>query len=340
MLTTLLSRSKEDSQARMDPDSSAAVANAVANRWRLPPLDSLRAFEAAARRLSFTAAAEELCVTQGAISQRIKALEYELRVSLFRRLPRRLELTPDGERLARGVRQGLDNIISAIGAIDRQSGAGVLTVSVLPSFARRWLMPRLPRFRDRYPEIEVQILAEGCPVDLAQSGLDAALRFGHGAYPGLHATQLMGDSVVPVCSPEFLARRGPIRSVDDLLALPLIHDTTTETDHSNSDWRSWLIHIGAGRHPPGAGLRFDQADLVVDAAVLGLGAALARTSLVAGELASGQLVRALPHATPTAFSYYLLCRPQSATCPRVSRFREWLVEESQPRVQLETQHAA
>jgi LysR family glycine cleavage system transcriptional activator len=320
----------------MDSDLPATGVAASPRRRRLPPLESLRAFEAVARQLSFTAAAAELCVTQSAVSQRVRALEDELHVTLFLRLPRRLELTPDGERLARGVRQGLDHMVSALGAIDRESGSGVLAVTVLPSFARRWLMPRLPRFRARHPEIEVQILAEGRAIDLLQSGPDAALRFGHGAYPGLHATQLMADSVVPVCSPEFLARRGPIGSVEDILVLPLIHDTPTETDHSKSDWQSWLIQVGAGRKPLSPGLRFDQADMVVDAALLGLGIALARTSLIADELDSGRLVIAYPHTAPTAFSYYLLCRPQSATCPRIERFRDWLLEECKPRVPLET----
>jgi len=296
---------------------------------RMPPLDALRAFEAAARRLSFTDAAEELHVTQGAVSQRIKALELSLGVRLFRRLTRQLELTPDGQRLARGVREGLSHIIKALADIDHKSVAGALTVSVLPSFARRWLLPRLPRFHRRHPEIDVQILAEGRTVDLNVTGLDAAIRFGHGRYPGLHAAYLMADSVVPVCSPNLLTEHPvKIEAAEDILSLPLLHDTPTETDHSKSDWVSWLTHLAVPPRRLTSGLRFDQADMVIEAAVLGLGVALARTSLIADEMTAGRLVYAYPRAAPTAFSYYFVSRPGCSSCPRVLRFREWLAEEA------------
>src|SRR5215469_7454612 len=227
------------------------------NCSRMPPLDSLRAFEAAARRLSFTQAAEELYVTQGAVSQRVKALENDLKVQLFRRLTRRLELTAEGERLALGVREGLERIVNAIADIDSQAKGRALTVSVLPSFAARWLMPRLPRFHELHPEIDVQVVADGRPLDLDLSGLDSAIRFGHGKYPGLQTVYLMPDSVVPVCSPKLLAGRAPIRTVADLMALPLLHDTPTESDHSKSDWASWLAHVGAPPVRLDSGLRFN-----------------------------------------------------------------------------------
>jgi LysR family transcriptional regulator, glycine cleavage system transcriptional activator len=295
---------------------------------RLPGLDSLRAFEAAARRLSFTDAAEELHVTQGAVSQRIKALELTLGIRLFRRLPRQLELTSDGAHLARGVREGLSQIVRAIAEIDHKSATGTLTVSVLPSFMRRWLMPRLPRFHERYPGIDVQILAEGLPVDLNMRGLDAAIRFGHGRYPGLHTTYLMADSVVPVCSPKLLAEHPRrIETAEDVLSLPLLHDTPTETDLSKSDWASWLTHLGVPSKRLTSGLRFDQADLLIEAAVLGLGVALVRTSLIADDISSGRLIYAHSRAAPTAFSYYFLSSAGSSSHPRVICFRAWLAAE-------------
>ncbi|HTZ79838.1 MAG TPA: transcriptional regulator GcvA [Stellaceae bacterium] len=312
----------------MRRDRPAAVSAKASSLRRQPPLDSLRAFEAAARRLSFTEAAEELHVTQGAVSQRIKSLEHDLHVPLFRRLTRSLELTPWGERLFRGIRPGLDRIANALAEFDVQSETGALTVSVLPSFARLWLMPRLPRFRALHPEIDVQVLADGQAVDLNLSGPDVAIRFGHGKYPGLAATYLMPDSVQPVASPNLLARHPVIETVEDLIALPLIYDTPTESDHSKSDWRSWLTHLGAGAIALPPGLGFNQADLAIDAALLGLGVALARTSLIAEELASGRLLPAYPYAAPTAYAYYLLCRPWSAGRPRIARFRDWLLGET------------
>jgi LysR family glycine cleavage system transcriptional activator len=294
----------------------------------LPPLDALRAFEAAARRLSFTEAAEELHVTQGAISQRVKALELDLGTPLFRRLTRRLELTPDGERLARGVREGLDHIVGALAGIDRNAVAGALTISVLPSFASRWLMPRLPLFHALHPEVELYVLAAAQPVDLNLNGIDGAIRFGHGRYPGLRATYLMADSVAPVCAPGLLERYPPIRTVGDLAALPLLHDTPTESDPSMSDWASWLTHVGAPPIRFSSGLRFNQADLTIEAAVRGLGVALARTSLIGDDLAQRRLVFAYPRAAPTAYTYYFVCRPESHSCPRITHFREWLMAEA------------
>ena len=163
--------------------------SAPGSRTRPPSLDALRVFEAAARHASFTRAAEELHVTQAAVSHRIRALETELGVTLFRRLTRRLELTADGDWLAQGVREGLERIVRAVSDLDRRSDAGPLTVSMLPSFASRWLIPRLPRFHRAHPEIEVRVLADGDSVDLiADIGTDLAIRFGRGDYPGLSVT--------------------------------------------------------------------------------------------------------------------------------------------------------
>jgi LysR family glycine cleavage system transcriptional activator len=301
-------------------------------RARLPALDALRVFEAAARHASFTKAANEMCVTQAAVSHRIQALEVELGVVLFRRLTRRLELTAEGERLALGVRDALERIARTVGELDRRADSGPLKVSMLPSFASRWMIPRLPRFQAEHPEILVQINAEDHSVDLwAGHGADLAIRYGRGHYPGLSTIPLMPDSIAPVCSPAFLAVHGPVASVDDLLDLPLLHDTDAEQDDSGSGWRSWLTHVGAPSDDPrlAGGPRLSHAHFVIEAALLGQGVAMARTSLVAEDLAAGRLVRPLPQIAATVYRYYLVCRFDVAEQRKVACLRDWLLAEAQ-----------
>jgi LysR family glycine cleavage system transcriptional activator len=295
---------------------------------RLPSLDSLRAFEAAARHLSFTKAGEELHVTQSALSHRISALEEELGIKLFRRLTRKLELTPAGETLAAGVRRGLAEISRSVGAIDRKSGAEPLTVTALPSFATRWLVPRLPRFRTVCPDVEVRISADPALVNFNATDVDLAVRFGPGIYPGLHVVKLMGDSVFPVCSPALLAQRGAINSPAQLADWPLLHDMPTEHDGSGSGWSHWLRHVGAGDLSSEEGLRFNQAVLALEAAANGLGVALVRRSLIGDDLASGRLVRLLPHEAPTNFAYFFVCLPEAIERPAIGAFCKWLVAEA------------
>jgi LysR family glycine cleavage system transcriptional activator len=300
------------------------------SRARLPPLASLRVFEAAARHLSFTKAAEELHVTQAAVSHRIQTLEAELGVTLFHRLTRKLVLTREGRRLAAGVRDGLERIVRAVGELDRHGDAGPLTVSMLPSFASRWLVPRLGAFHRVHPGIEVRVMADAHPVDLvADQTTDLAIRFGRGRYPGLVVTLLAPDSIGPVCSPQLLAQRGRVDSVDALLNLPLLLDSEAEDDDSATGWTSWLAHLGfAGGDPRlEIGPRFSQAHLAIEAAILGHGVAMSRTSLAGDELASGRIVRPLPQTAPAAFRYFLVCRPEVAQWKKVVCFREWLAAE-------------
>lgn len=293
---------------------------------RLPSLDSLRAFEVAARHLSFTRAAGELNVTQSALSHRVQALEDELGVALFRRLPRRLELTVEGEALAAGVRRGLVEIRRSLAAIDRSAAGGPLVVSVLPSFAQRWLVPRLARFRARQPEVEVAVMGDPGLADLRAGRADVAIRFGLGRYPGLHVVRLMEDSLFPVASPALVPR--PLDTPADLARMTLLHDLAAENDASGSDWRSWLQSVGAPEVPCDGGPRFNQAYLLLEAAASGLGVALGRRTLVEADLRSGRLVRVLPHEAPCAFSYYIVCLPEAADRPAVVAFRDWLFEEA------------
>jgi len=306
---------------------------------RLPSLDALRAFECAARHASFTKAAEELHVTQSALSHRISALERELGMVLFRRLTRRLELSPAGEVLARGMRRALDEITQAVGDMQLDRVSRPLTVSVLPSFAMRWLIPRLARFQALHPEIEVRVIAEAGISTLRGGAADLGLRFGRGRYPDLQATKLMPDSLFPVCSPALQKQIGRIASPADIARYPLLFDHEAENDSSGTGWASWLRQVGAPEVPCKEGLRFNRADLMLEAAASGLGLALARRSLVLADLAAGRLVRALPHEAPTLYDYSLVCQPEMADRPAVAAFRDWLLVEAAETVQESTVRA-
>jgi LysR family glycine cleavage system transcriptional activator len=299
----------------------------VSDMTRLPPLESLRIFAVAARHLSFTKAAEELHLTQSAVSHRIKALEESLGVVLFNRLTRRLELTVAGRPFAHTIGRAINQIERGIGELNRTRGARVVTITMLPSVASRWLIPRLTRFRGLHPDVEVQVIADSRLRDLRAEGIDLALRFGRGPYPGYAVTALMPDRVFPVCSPRFAADR--IETIDQLFKLPLLHDSTTEGDGSASDWRSWLDHLGRPDVGCSGGQRFSDASLLINAAVSGLGVALARASLVADYMVTGTLVCPLPLATPTAFTYFLLALPEAAALPKIVQFREWLRAEAE-----------
>ena len=312
------------------PKTAEMCAHVSKLRARLPALETLRVFETAARHASFTKAAGELHVTQGAVSQRVQGLEAELGVALFRRLTRKLELTADGERLAQGVREGLARIACAVRGLDQRAETGPLAVTMLPSFASCWLVRRLPRFQYAHPNIEVLVMADEEPVDLlAEGGTEAAIRFGLGHYPGLSATPLAPDSIGPVCTPLLLSRQGVIETVDELLDMPLLHDSTADRDESGTGWKTWLAQVGARGDDPrvAAGPRFTQAHLALEAALLGQGVAMARTSLAHDSLAAGRLVRVLPQTAPSAYRYFFVCRPDAAQQRKISCFRQWLIGE-------------
>jgi LysR family glycine cleavage system transcriptional activator len=294
---------------------------------RLPSLDSLRVFSVAARHLSFTKAADELHLTQSAVSHRVRTLEEELGVVLFNRIQRRLELTSAGRSLAQRVDQAVADISRAIARLDLVDDAR-LTVTMLPSVASRWLVPRLPRFHALHPDIELQLIADPRPFDLRAAGIDLAIRFGQGTYPGYAVTKLMPDRVFPVCSPRLIAQHGPVTTIERLLDLPLLHDSATEGDGSGTDWRSWLDHFGLSDAVCDRGQRFSDAGLLIDAAVLGLGVALARGSLVYDHLANETLICPLHLAAPTAFAYYLVGLPETTGLQKIVRFRDWLHAEA------------
>ena len=298
----------------------------VRTRRTVPSLDGLRAFEVAARRLSFTEAGQELCVTQGAVSQRIKSLEAELGMALFHRHRTGLALTPPGIRLAEGVGAAMERIREALDALEGAHTSRPLKLSVLPSFALCWVVPRLHRLAERCPAIRVELLAQREVVDLRNSDIDLAVRFGPAPAAALPSTRLMGDSVMPVWSPALHAHHGDLRAPADLLGLPILYDSPTEHDESGSDWASWLTRVGCSGVVLPAGQHFSQADLTIEAAVQGLGVALARLSLVGAHLAAGRLLRLGMPALPTAYDYHLIWRPETRAATQA--LRAWLQDEA------------
>jgi LysR family transcriptional regulator, glycine cleavage system transcriptional activator len=290
---------------------------------RLPPLNALRAFEAAARHLSFTRAAAELHVTQTAISHQIKALEERLGVRLFRRLPRGLLLTEAAQRLLPPVRDAFDQIAAATERLAAGGVGATLTVSVLPSFAAKWLVPRLGRLRAAHPDLDLRISASSELVDFARDDVDVGIRMGSGVYPGLRVERLFGEALVPVCSP--LLREGPhpLLRPEDLAHHVLLHDD----DYAG--WELWLRLAGVPGVLARRGPVFTDSGMVVQAAAEGQGVALARRVLAAGDLAAGRLVQPFDVSIPHDLAYYLVCPEATAEQPKIAAFRSWLLAESQ-----------
>lgn len=295
---------------------------------RTPSLDALRIFVVAARYLSFTDAANALHLTQSAISHRIRGLEDELGVALFKRLTRRLELTAQGRVLARKIELAIGEIDRTVVELAAPAKAGPLKITMPASVASHWLIPRLRRLRGMHPGLDVQVSADQRLVDLRAEGIDLAIRFCRTPHAGYAATRLMGDRVVPVCSPDLLAQLGPVDDIDALLALPLLGDSASDAGDSGSGWRTWLDYHGRPDAECRTGQQFSDAGMLIDAAMLGLGVALARVSLIANRLASGALVCPLRLGAPTAFSYYLLGLPEAIDRADIALFRNLLIAEA------------
>ena len=291
---------------------------------RLPPLNALRAFEAAARHLSFTKAAEELNVTPGAISQQVKALEDFVGAPVFRRHKRNLLLTDEAQASLPILREAFDKIAEAAGALAAPGRTGRLTVSVAPSFAAKWLVPRIDDFHEQRPDIEVWISADMDVVDFGKDDVDLAIRYGGGKYENLRVERLLSEKVIPVCSPSLLIGEHPLKTPQDLKSHTLLHDGSPDNDESCPTWSMWLKAAGVEGADAARGPRFNQSSLVIEAAVAGKGVALAKSQLALADLEAARLAIPFDMSVPIDFAYYLVCPEAKAKTPAVQAFMEWL----------------
>jgi len=292
---------------------------------RLPSLNGLRAFEAAARHLSFTQAASELNVTQTAISHQIRRLEEELGIRLFVRKNRALSLTPEAREYLPGIRAAFNDLRLATDRLLRKDDDNVLTISTLASLAAKWLLPRLSAFQEAHPDIDVRITTSTGLIDFRGGDVDAAIRYGRGHWPGLRAEWLMADEMFPVCSPMLLTGKRPLRCPEDLRDHVLLHNT-----NNGDDWRLWLTAAGLpsdiSKQP---GITFDLILMTVQAAIDGMGVAMGRTTYVKDDIAKTRLVVPFKIALPADAGFYLVSPEGAPDSPKLRAFRQWLIASAQ-----------
>lgn len=289
---------------------------------RLPPLLALRVFECAARHLSFTKAAEELCVTQSAVSHQIRALETWFGKSLFKRLNRSLKLTAEGERLLGPMTGALDIMAEATSDIAQDDGSQVLNVSVPDSFASVWILPRLQSFHERFSNIDVRFVSTPVEEDNLGSGhADMEIRYGNGTWPGLHVYKFLDEEIYPVCSPKLLEGRSVPKSLNELEEFELLHDVMS------IDWELFLKNFGVKSINVRRGFGFNHSQLVVQACIESNGFALGRGALVADALEKGTLVRPFKETMPADLAYYIVCRSGDSDESVIKAFSYWLMDE-------------
>ena len=301
---------------------------------RLPPLNALKAFEAAARHASISRAAEELCVTQGAVSQQVKALESEFGLKLFNREHRRVVITEAGRGYLEVVRDAFDRIASGTERLLQRQSAGVLTVSTSPNFASKWLVHRLARFASAHPEIDLRISASLHHVDFAREEVDLAIRHGDGQANGLHVTRLRAEELVVVASPKLATGKRALRKPADLARHTLLHI------NDRRDWRKWFDAAGISATDELRGPIFNQASMAIDAAVDGQGVALARSALATWDLNCGRLVRPFSLSLPVPYAYWIVCPNATANLPKIALFRDWLLSEAKAELAVGTNERA
>lgn len=309
---------------------------------RLPPLNALRDFEAAARHLSVKKAAIELNVTPAAVSHQIRMLEDYLGVQLFHRYNRALELTDAARASLPKLREGFDCLVQAVDRLRSHVSGGVLTVSVAPSFAARWLMPRLHRFIAAHPEVDVRVsarmrrvsvdgkcdVAERATVEAWLSDSDIAILYGRGHYPGLWVKKLLDLTITPICSPQLLQSGHPLKTPADLVHHMLLHDDTGDLYDNASFWDVWLKEAGETGVDARRGPHFSHATLAFEAAIDAVGVVATIPVLAAEDIAGGRLITPFALQVPLASAYYLVCQESAATRPAVALFRDWLLEEA------------
>jgi LysR family glycine cleavage system transcriptional activator len=293
----------------------------------LPPLTSLRAFEAAARSLSFTKAARELHVTPAAISHQIRGLEQFLGVTLFQRTSRRLELTRDGQLAAEHFREAFERIARGVQALRQQGREGELVIGVTPSFAARWLLPRLPSLADELPQVRVRLVSSTAPVDFDRDDIDLAVRFGRGGFDSVVTDELFNEVVAPVASPAFL-RKHPLRRPADLARVRLLQDESMRRAGRPPSWTEWLRAAGEPGLEIECGLVVDDSHLALQAASDGQGVALGRLAYAVNDVAQGRLVLPFSQVIELDLHYYLILPEARAQEPLIARFREWLLREA------------
>lgn len=284
----------------------------------LPPLDALRVFEAAARRLSFAAAAKELHLTASAVSHRIKSLEDQLGLVLFERLTRKVQLTPAGRAYAAAVADAIAILREATRRLAAEANRPLL-VSVTPLFGSRWLLPRLARFEAAHPDIGVRIISTLRLADFAADGVDCAVRFGTGTWPGLAAHRLMTLDYVPVCAPSLL-RQGKLKTPADLARHTLLHNEATA-----DAWRMWLLAAGVAGVDPDGGQVLSDTTAAIQAAIDGIGVAISDRKFIVPELKQRRLVAPFDVDAPSGGAFYFVYPAARATDRRIATFRDWVV---------------
>lgn len=291
----------------------------------LPPLSSLLAFEAVARRLSFSRAAEELHVTPGAVSQQVRALEQRMGEPLFHRTRRSVALTAAALRMLPDVQAGFQLLVRATDGKKSAGAARSLTISVAPSFASKWLLPRLPEFSEAHPEVDLRISATVSLADFGEDGCDLAIRFGRGDYPGVQSEKLFAESLAPMCAPKLVCGKRPLRKPSDLRRFRLLHDTSIPGEAARDGWKKWLELAGAEGLLPQSEMRFSLAELALQAAIDGAGVVLGRLTLAEADLAAGRLVRPFAPTMPLDVSYFLVMPARNRERAEIQAFRDWLL---------------
>jgi LysR family glycine cleavage system transcriptional activator len=308
----------------------------------LPSLNALRAFEAAARHLSFKMAAEELHVSPTAVSHQVKALEEYLQVRLFRRLHRALELTEEAQAALPKLREGFECLAEAVEALRRKERTRILSISAPPAVVTKWLVPRLRRFVVLHPDIEVRIAATmhsvdgrhaaaeaiADPADILDETPDLEIRFGAGHYPGFRVDKLLSVRITPVCSPGLSQGEHALRSPEDLRHHTLLHDDALRLADVQADWAVWLNRAGVKNVDPTRGPHLSHAALALDAAADGLGVALTMETLATADLATGRLIAPFELTIPLSSAYYVVCHEARANQPHILAFRQWLLAEA------------
>jgi LysR family glycine cleavage system transcriptional activator len=296
---------------------------------RLVHLNALRAFEATARLGSYVRAAGELGVTPAAVGQHVRLLEEQFGGVLFERQGNKLVLTEAARAVLPDIKDAFDRLARAEDRLRESRRAPLVTVTLPPSFAAKWLIPRIEGFRMAYPDVDLRLDTTDRLADLPRENIAVGIRYGAGRYPSLDATLLMPEEMFPVCSPSLVTRVRKLREPDDLRHFKLIHDTTMESHASFPTWATWLKASGAGKVDARPGLRINSSIMALQAAIEGQGVALARSVIVAGDLRDGRVIRPLRPSCATNYSYYLVYPAGLPLSRSASAFCHWLKQEAQ-----------